>query len=478
MGLASLEGTAVRNDSKSATGCRRSENSPGGRTTGLRAAGCLRLVAACLSLIGAALATGPLRAAIARAFGRSRPPLAALALAIAMAAPSIAAANGNEPTADVLVIVGAPGQEKYAAGFAAAAGAWRQASEAGGARFHLIGLDDRPADDIDPDAAPEPEHPPAETSQDEATPDVANSGATDLQTDEGESAEGPTDRERLRAWIEAIDPAAARPLWIAFLGHGTFDGRDARLNLRGPDVTAAEFAQWLAPVRRPLVVVLGNSASGPFLPLLSGPRRVVITATESGDEVNYARFGERFAEAVNDPAADLDQDGQTSVLEAYLSAARRVQDFYAEELRLATEHALLDDNGDRLGTPPDWFRGIRATKKAEGGASVDGTTAHRIALVESAAERALTADQRAARNRLEEELDALRERKDAMSESDYVRELEVLLRRIGRIYGSESVPASDEAAEDSAPSPTGASEAAPPAEDDQPTADRAPAPDS
>ena len=31
------------------------------------------------------------------------------------------------------------------------------------------------------------------------------------------------------------------------IGHGTFDGKDAKFNLRGPDVSDEELAQWLAP---------------------------------------------------------------------------------------------------------------------------------------------------------------------------------------------------------------------------------------
>jgi hypothetical protein len=34
-----------------------------------------------------------------------------------------------------------------------------------------------------------------------------------------------------------------------------------------------------------------------------------------------------------------------------------VAEFYEADGRLATEHALLDDNGDSLGTPADFFRG-------------------------------------------------------------------------------------------------------------------------
>ena len=71
-----------------------------------------------------------------------------------------------------------------------------------------------------------------------------------------------------------------------------------------------------------------------------------------------------LSEAIADPAADLDKDGQTSLLEAWLAAAQRTADFYKNEERLATEHSLLDDNGDGLGTPPDWFQGVRVVQES------------------------------------------------------------------------------------------------------------------
>ena len=128
-------------------------------------------------------------------------------------------------------------------------------------------------------------------------------------------------------------------------------------------MTARTLAGWLAPLQRPLIFVHGGSGGAPFIPAVSGPDRIVISATRSGHELNYARFGERFARAVANPDADIDQDGQTSVLEAFVTAAQQVQAFYTEAGRLATEHALIDDNGDKQGTPAEWFRGVRLQRR-------------------------------------------------------------------------------------------------------------------
>ncbi|MBI4662699.1 MAG: hypothetical protein HY735_28125 [Verrucomicrobia bacterium] len=244
------------------------------------------------------------------------------------------------------------------------------------------------------------------------------------------------DRDRLKEVLAEEAKRSLAEMWVVFVGHGTFDGKEAKFNLRGPDVAAGEFSEWLQPFQRPVVLIDCSSASGPFINALSKPGRVVVTATRSGSEQNYARFGDFFSASISDSAADLDKDGQTSLLEAFLMASHRVADFYKNEGRLATEHALLDDNGDGLGTPPDWFRGIRAIKKAAEGASVDGLCAHQIHLVRSKAERELPSEVRSRRDELEMQLIRLRESKDQFPEALYYEKLETLLLDLARLYES------------------------------------------
>ena len=161
---------------------------------------------------------------------------------------------------------------------------------------------------------------------------------------------------------------------------------------------------------------------------------MVLTATKSGSENNYARFGGYLAEAIASPAADRDKDGQTSVLEAWLAATQRTADFYKDEGRIATEHSLLDDNGDGLGTPADWFRGVRAVKKPSGKGEADGLRAHQIHLLRSAGERGLSPEMRQQRDALEVELAKLREAKATMPEDAYDKALEAVLVRIAELY--------------------------------------------
>jgi len=296
----------------------------------------------------------------------------------------------SDPRATVIVVVGAAGEEAYGDDFTAQAAAWEKACATAGARRIMIGRDE-----------------PSATS----------------------------DLEQLKKTLaaESKEPGAGE-LWLVLIGHGTFDGKEAKFNLRGPDLAAAELAEWLKPFHRPLALIDTSSGSAPYLAKLSAPGRVIVTATRSGFELNYARLGRFLAEAVTDPASDLDQDGQTSLLEAFLSASARVAEFYKGEGRLVTEHALLDDNGDGLGTPAEWFRGVRAVKKAQEGKSVDGLRAHQFHLVRSATEQQFTPEARARRDELERTLADLREQKAKLGDEEYFRRLEVLLLELAGLY--------------------------------------------
>ncbi|MBA4020225.1 MAG: hypothetical protein C0483_23945 [Pirellula sp.] len=308
---------------------------------------------------------------------------------------SLLRANDAPEQTSLVVVIGAAGEESYGEIFAEEAALWRKTATDSAARLTLIGAAD-------------------------------SAGASDAQ---------PTDKERLQSVIAAETSAGARasPLWIVFLGHGTFDGRTAAFNLRGPDVTSAELTDWLGASRRPIAVVNTTAASAPFLTALSAPNRVVITATKTGQERNYARFGRFFAKRVIDPAADLDKDDQTSLFEAFLAAARDTAEYYRSEGRIATEHPLLDDDGDGRGVRVDFFERDKLVKRPAGEAAVDGALARKLHLKPSAADRQLTPAQRAERDRLEAAVAALRAKKATLPEEAYFAELEKLLVALARL---------------------------------------------
>jgi hypothetical protein len=293
----------------------------------------------------------------------------------------------------VIIVTGAAGAEEYGAEFERAADRWEEAARAGGAESIRLG----------PRAG-------------------------------GGEAGQATDRDLLAGAIRGRSGSSKECLWIVLIGHGTFDGKEAKFNLRGPDFSAAELAEWLQSCKRPLAVIHCGSGSGPFINKLSGPGRVIVTATKSGDELNYARFGRYLAEAVAERDCDLDKDEQVSLLEAFLLAAARTAEFYEREARLATEHALIDDNGDGLGTPADWFRGARAVRRAAGGAAADGLRSGQFILVRRPVERVMPAAVREERDRLELALESLREEKAKIDPDEYHDRLEKILLELARLY--------------------------------------------
>ena len=283
---------------------------------------------------------------------------------------------------DVLIVLGASGTEEYGKKFQTQVEAWKTAATKGGAPLEIIS---------------------------------GNETTAKLQ-------------QRLAA--AAANPA--RSLWLVLIGHGTFDGREAKFSAEGPDFDVKQLAGWIKPLKQEVVVIHTASASGGFLKSLSGKNRVIITSTKSPDEVFYARFDEYFAEAIGGlPEADLDQDKQVSLLEAFRYASKAVETFYIQEGRLATEHALIEDNGDGIGTRSEVFEADAAVAP---GTVLDGPRAAQLVLVLSAEEQQLTEAQRSTRDALERELKALKEQRAKLPEDDYYATLEALLRKLGEVY--------------------------------------------
>ena len=214
-----------------------------------------------------------------------------------------------------------------------------------------------------------------------------------------------TDKDLLQNAIKNI-PQDSLAVWIIMIGHGTMQQNVAKFNLRGRDVSAGELKSWCESVKAPMVFVNASSASAPFINALSGKNRVIVTATKTGNEQNYSRFGKYFAEALGSPTSDLDHDDETSVLEAFLKASSDVKQFYASEGRISTEHALIDDNGDNKGTPAKVFKGTR-NESGAAKSKLDGNLAKRMTLSSGQPLVPFTVEQLAQREKIENQLSSL-----------------------------------------------------------------------
>ena len=216
-------------------------------------------------------------------------------------------------------------------------------------------------------------------------------------------------------------------LFVFLIGHGSFDGKESKFNLVGPDLSASEYNVLLSSLPSRRVVVFNMaSASGEFVKSLAAKGRIVVTATRNGQETNATRFPGFFIAALNANDADTDQDGHTSVLEAFVYANRLTGDFYKRAGRLATEHAMFDDNGDGVGR-----------EKVEAGEGLLARATYLDSLSVNEAAASVAAGRLIKeRARLEGEIEQLIARKSSMQESEYEANLERLFIELAKVNRS------------------------------------------
>lgn len=236
------------------------------------------------------------------------------------------------------------------------------------------------------------------------------------QIDALESAAGSmTDAQRIRVFRNgdysrddvldffatlAGDLDADDRLAILLIGHGSFDDHEYKFNIAGPDLGGNDLYDILeATPAGNVLLVNTSSSSGATLEKLSGDGRTLILATRSGAERHATRFGNYFAAALSEPTADLDKNGMVTADEAFRFAERQVSDYFERNGQLATEHPRIA-----------------------------GDHAARFSLARLGAERPRRADTEldrlvGRRDALNQDIDDLRARRQAMTADAYQTEL-------------------------------------------------------
>lgn len=160
---------------------------------------------------------------------------------------------------------------------------------------------------------------------------------------------GDARRNNVLSWLGELNSKAGAndQLIIYLIGHGTFNEREYKFNLSGPDISGEDLKSALmgsaeSESNNPSRVLINtSSSSGALLELFEDQDLMLITATKNGLERNATRFGRHFAEALNDDSADIDKNKAISLKEAFDYAERQTADFYQSEGLLATEHPRL-----------------------------------------------------------------------------------------------------------------------------------------
>jgi hypothetical protein len=224
--------------------------------------------------------------------------------------------------------------------------------------------------------------------------------------------------ERLRSTVGRDDL-----LLVLLVGHGSAEGPSAKFNLVGPDLDASEWAMLFRGMAARVIFINSAGASFPFLEQLSERNRIVITATDSSAQRFDTVFPDLLVKALDDPATDLDRNGRLSLWEVFSQTSAAVRQYYEQRGQLATERALLDDNGDRAG--------LEAGAPGMDGALARTTylDADMAASTDDPEVAALLARQRA----LEEEAESLKLRKGTMPLGEWNQEFEKLMIELARV---------------------------------------------
>src|SRR5262245_1867622 len=209
------------------------------------------------------------------------------------------------------------------------------------------------------------------------------------------TSRGICNRENITATVQTLagQLQPADTLWVFVLGHTHYDGRYSWLNISGPDLNQTEFAKLFSDVRcREQVYFITTSTSGFYQKALGQPGRIVITATEPDLEVNETFFPHNLVKALGlsrPPYGELeaDRDWRLTLLDVYLWAAQETAKEYLPNMLLATEHSLIDDNGDGRGTelqasylPEELGGKLKAADKWPSPPSGDGALTRQIML--------------------------------------------------------------------------------------------------
>lgn len=256
--------------------------------------------------------------------------------------------------------------------------------------------------------APGPENWPPEMDKTSVTPPVI------ARSDAGE----------VRKAFARIKARPQTLVLVILIGHGSFDGQSPKFNLVGPDLSAKDYSGLVGSLGSKHVVFINcSSSSGEFIKPMSGEGRVVITATRSGNEQNITTFADFLIAALRDPDADTDKNNRLSVLEVFNYTSKKIDEYYKQKNLLATEHPLLDDNGDGVGH--------------ESGAPGDGAIAALTFLdprpgsqAAGDPELARLLDQR---QLLEDQIGKLKARKNDMKPDEYDAELERLVVELANV---------------------------------------------
>ena len=159
-------------------------------------------------------------------------------------------------------------------------------------------------------------------------------------------------KEQMNRFTASVNPKDSFIFY--YIGQANIVSDTLRLNLPGPDITHKQLAEWINGIKASsMLIVLDCPGAGLAVKAVTGQDRIIIGAC-TADQHYSTQFSEYFVPALVDEKSDTDEDGRISLLEAFTSASRSVDDFYRRQSLLTTETPVLEDNSDGIPSPQPW----------------------------------------------------------------------------------------------------------------------------
>ena len=159
-------------------------------------------------------------------------------------------------------------------------------------------------------------------------------------------------KEQMDRFADSVNPKDRFIFY--YTGQANVVSDTLRFNLPGPDITHERLAEWINAIKASsMLIVLDCPGAGLAVKAVAGQGRIVIGAC-TADQHYSTQFSKYFVPALVDEGNDTDGNGRISLLEAFTSACRGVDDFYRLQSLLTTETPVLEDNGDGAASKQPW----------------------------------------------------------------------------------------------------------------------------
>ena len=151
-------------------------------------------------------------------------------------------------------------------------------------------------------------------------------------------------KEQMNRFAASVNPVDRFIFY--YIGQANVVSDTLRLNLPGPDITHEQLAELINGIEvSSMLIVLDCPGAGLAVKAVAGKGRIVIGAC-TADQHYSTQFSKYFVPALIDKGSDVDGNGRISLLEAFTSASRGVDEFYRLQSLLTTETPVLEDDGD------------------------------------------------------------------------------------------------------------------------------------